>query len=141
MAVHGKNTSVKVDNAAGVLTDLSSIGKDSGLQRSINTADASHYGTTAKEYVAGQSDATFSISGLWSATADAMLNDVYEATVAGTIDSTTVEYGPAGNTTGKPKYTQECIMTGYDVTGSVGDLVQATVSFQRTGETTRGTFA
>ena len=140
MAVHGKNTYVAMDNAAGTLTDITDIGTDAGLSRSLDTADASHFGTSAKEYVAGQNDATFSISGLFDSTQDAMINEAFEALADGTLASLTVEYGPAGSTLGKPKYSQECIITSYDVSGSVGDLVQASLNFQRTGATTRSTF-
>lgn len=141
MATHGKRSFVQMDNASGALTDISSIGKDATLSRSTDTADASHFGTQDKEYVAGMTDATFEIKGLFTTAQDEMISDVYDAQAAGTIDSITVEYGPEGNTTGKPKYTQETILTGVDVAGSVGDLVSLSLKFQRTGGTTRDVYA
>lgn len=145
MATHGKRSHFKMDSAAGTLTDLTSIGKDATFSRSTDTADASHFGTQDKEYVAGLSDATFSIKGLFTTAQDAFITEAYEAQNAGTVggsgDTLTVEYGPEGNASGKPKYTQETILTSVEVTGSVGDLVGLSLNFQRTGPSERDTYS
>lgn len=140
MAVHGKNTYIAIDDADGDLTDISDIGTESGLSRSLDTADASHFGSQAKEYVAGQDDATGTVSGLFTPAQDAMLNAAFEALISGARPSLTFRYGPAGSTLNQPYYEQEVIITSYEVTGSVGDLVTANLSLQRTGPTTRGSF-
>lgn len=143
MATHGKRTTFKMDNAAGVLTDLTSIGKDASFSRSTDMADASHFGTQDKEYVPGMSDATFTINGLFTTAQDAMISAAYDAQNAGNVggaglgDSLTTEYCPEGAATGKPKYTQECYITSVDVTGSTGDLVGLSIGFQRTGSSVR----
>jgi nitric oxide synthase oxygenase domain/subunit len=85
-------------------------------------------------------DATSSWSGFFTPTQDAVLSGLVDAFAAGTIASTAMVYGPAGGSTGKVKYTQNVIVTGYEVSGSVGDLVTATVSMQRTGPSTRSVF-
>lgn len=143
MATHGKRTVFKMDSAAGVLTDLTSIGKDATFSRSTDMADASHFGMQDKEYVAGMSDATFSIKGLFTSAQDAIISAAYDAQNAGNVggaglgETLTVEYNPEGTATGKPKYTQECLITSIEVTGSVGDLVALSINFQRTGSSTR----
>lgn len=141
MAVHGKRTYIAIDNAAGALTGLTDIGRDTTMSRSTDMADASHYGIQDKEYVAGMSDGTFSVAGLFSATQDAMINAAWEAQNDGTVDSLTFVYGPEGNATGKVRYESEVLITSYEVSGSIGDLVQASLNLQRTGGTTRTTFA
>lgn len=141
MAVHGKRTYIAIDNAAGVLTDITNIGRETTFGRTTDMADASHYGVQDKEYVAGQSDGSFSVSGLFDATQDAMINAAWEAQNAGTVDSLTFVYGPEGNADGKVRYTSEVLITSYEISGSVGDLVQATLNLQRTGSTTRDAFA
>lgn len=140
MATHGKRSHVKMDNASGILTDITSIGKDATFGRSTDTADASHFGLNDKEYVAGLNDATFAIKGLFTAAQDQMINETYEAQSAGTLETVTVEYGPEGSAAGKPNYTQECIITSIEITGSVGDLVGLSLNFQRTGATVRATY-
>ena len=141
MAVHGKSTFVSLGDASALATDMSSDMNQAGLSRSVDTAESTGFGEVAKKYVAGMEDATSSWSGFFTAAQDAVLSGLVDAFAAGTIDSTEMVYGPAGNSTGKVKYTQDVILTGYEVSGSVGDLVTATVSMQRTGPSVRGTFA
>lgn len=144
MATHGKRTVFKMDNAAGTLTDLTSIGKDATFSRSTEMADASHFGTQDKEYVPGLSDATFAIKGLFTTAQDALITAAYDAQNAGTVggagETLTVEYGPEGSASGKPKYTQETLITSIEITGSVGDLVGLSINFQRTGGTERDVY-
>lgn len=141
MAVHGKSTFVSLANVAGTAVDMSEDMNQAGISRSVDTADASGFGTVAKKYVAGLEDATASWSGFFTPAQDAVLHALVGALAADTIQSTEMVYGPGGDGTGKVKYTQQVIITSYEVTGSVGDLVSANVSMQRTGPTTRATFA
>jgi hypothetical protein len=135
--VHGKSAVFKLDNSSGTLVDYSSYLNDVSLSRSIETAETTTFGVagSAKTYIVGLSDATFSISGLFDSAAD--------ATLAGVLGFATVldfEYGPTGSTAGMVKYTGFCIMTGYNISASVGDAVQATADFQVTGQITRTTW-
>jgi hypothetical protein len=141
MAVHGKSTFVSIADASASAVDMSSDMNQAGLSRSLDTAESTGFGEVAKKYVAGMEDATSSWSGFFTAAQDEVLSGLVDAFAAGTIDSTEMVYGPAGSATGKVKYTQQVIVTGYEVSGSVGDLVTATVSMQRTGPSVRGTFA
>ena len=136
--VHGKSAVFKLDNASASLVDYSQYLNDVSLSRSIETAETTTFGVSgsAKTYIVGLSDATFSISGLFDATADATL-----AGVLGFATALNFNYGPAGSTAGLVKYTGTCIMTGYNISAAVGDAVQATADFQVTGPITRGTWA
>jgi predicted secreted protein len=135
---HGKNASFKVDNSGGTLTDISSYLNEVSLPRSIETAETTSFQTAggAKTYVVGLNDSTVSISGTWDATLDAHL-----AGILGQDASVSFEYGPEGTGTGAVKYTGEGLMTSYETSSPVADVVTFSAEFQVTGTVTRGTFA
>jgi len=135
--VHGKSAVFKLDDSGGTLRDLSSYLDDLSFPRDIETAETTTFGVagSAKTYIVGLSDATISISGKFDATADG-----YLAGVLGQSATLSFEYGPAGSTGGLVKYSGECIMTSYEVSASVGDVVTASADFQVTGQITRGTW-
>jgi len=134
---HGKSAVFKLDNSSSTLVDYSSYLNDVSLSRSIETAETTTFGVSgsAKTYIVGLSDANFSVSGLFDATADSTL-----AGVLGFATALDFEYGPTGSTASMTKYTGTCIMTGYNISASVGDVVQATADFQVTGQITRTTW-
>lgn len=135
--VHGKSAVFKLDDSGGTLRDLSSYLDDLSFPRDIETAETTTFGVagSAKTYIVGLSDATISISGKFDSTADG-----YLAGVLGQSATLSFEYGPAGSTGGLVKYSGECIMTSYEVSASVGDVVTASADFQVTGQITRGTW-
>lgn len=134
---HGKNASFKVDNSGGTLTDISTYIHEVTLPRAIETAETTTFQVTggSKTYVTGLNDATISISGKFDATIDAHL-----AGILGSDSSVSFEYGPSGSTTGMVKFTGESIMTKYDLSSPVGDVVSFSADFQVTGPITRATF-
>jgi hypothetical protein len=132
---HGKSTVFKVDNNAGTLTDISNTLTDVSFPQSVDTAETSAFGSSAKSYVVGLTDATLSISGNFDATVDAHL-----AAIVGKADSVSFEYGPEGSTVGFVKYTGESLLTSYEKSGAIGDVVTYSAEFQVTGAITRGTY-
>lgn len=138
--VHGKNAYIQLDNSAGTLTNITSISNEITFSRSIDTAETSIFGVAAKQYITGQNDATISLSGLFDATLAATIEGTIDALIAGTNASATLEFGPAGSATGNKKYTQEVIVTKYEIGMPVGDVVSLSVDFQRTGATTVTTY-
>jgi predicted secreted protein len=133
--IHGKGAFISVGG-----TDLTPYANEVGMPRDIDTADTSHFGTQSKTYITGMDDSTVSIAGLWDSAADAAINTIIGQLLAGTIQSTPVIYGPAGNATGKPQFSLQAIVTGYEVSASAGDVVSFSLSLQRTGSTTTGAF-
>jgi len=133
---HGKSTVFKVDNNAGSLTDISNTLTDVSFPQSVDTAETSAFGSSAKSYVVGLSDATLSVSGNFDATVDAHL-----AAIVGKADSVSFEYGPEGSTAGYVKYTGEALLTSYEKSGAIGDVVSYSAEFQVTGAITRGTYS
>jgi hypothetical protein len=139
--VHGKNAYIQIDNSLGSLTDISTISNEVSYSESIETAETSVFGTSAKQYITGMNDATVSVSGLFDATSAGVIEGTIAALISGTLASATLVFGPEGNGTGKKKYTMETIVTSYEIGAPVGDVVSLSVEFQRTGATTIGTFS
>jgi hypothetical protein len=133
---HGKSTVFKVDNSGGSLTDISNTLTDVSFPQSVDTAETSTFGSSAKSYVVGLTDSTLSISGNFDATVDAHL-----AAVLGQAASLSFEYGPEGSTAGYVKYTGEAYLTSYEKSGAIGDVVSYSAEFQVTGAITRGTYS
>jgi len=133
---HGKSTVFKVDNSSGTLTNISDTLTDVSFPQSVDTAETSTFGSSAKSYVVGLTDSTVSISGNFDATVDAHL-----AGILGQAASVSFEYGPEGSTNGFVKYTGECYLTSYEKSGAIGDVVTYSAEFQVTGAVTRGTYS
>ena len=133
---HGKSTVFKVDNNAGSLTDISNTLTDVSFPQSVDPAETSAFGSSAKSYIVGLTDSTLSISGNFDATVDAHL-----AAIVGKADSVSFEYGPEGSTAGMVKYTGEALLTSYEKSGAIGDVVTYSAEFQVTGAITRGAYA
>lgn len=133
--VHGKSAVFKIDDSGGTLRDISAYLEDISFPRSIETAETTTFGKSAKTYITGLTDSTISISGKFDSTADG-----YLAGIIGQSATVSFEYGPAGSTGGNVKYSGECIMTSYEVSATVGDVVTATAEFQVTDTVTRGTW-
>ena len=133
---HGKSTVFKVDNNAGSLTDISNTLTDVSFPQSVDTAETSAFGSSAKSYIVGLTDSTLSISGNFDATVDAHL-----AAIVGKADSVSFEYGPEGSTATYVKYTGEALLTSYEKSGAIGDVVTYSAEFQVTGAITRGTYS
>jgi hypothetical protein len=133
---HGKSTVFKVDNAGGSLTDISNTLTDVSFPQTVDTAETSTFGSSAKSYVVGLTDSSLSVSGNFDATVDAHL-----AGVLGQAASLSFEYGPEGSTAGYVKYTGEAYLTSYEKSGAIGDVVSYSAEFQVTGAITRGTYS
>ena len=133
---HGKNSQFTIADSGAVVRDISTALNSVTMPRSIETLETTSFGSSSKSYVVGLTDSTLSISGNFDATVDAHL-----AGVLGQAASLSFEYGPEGSTNGLVKYTGECILTSYEKSGAIGDVVTYSAEFQVTGAVTRGTYA
>lgn len=134
---HGSKAKFSLDNNAGTLTDISAYITGISMPRSIDTAEVSVMGNTAKQYVTGLEDGTFSLDIKFDPVIDALLDGIkFGITGGGTVS---FRYDPAGSTTGLPRYSGECWLTGYEVGTDVGDAATISVSLQTTGGITRST--
>lgn len=137
---HGKNTVFKLDNSSNALQDISTSCDNISFPRTIETGDTSAFGTTAKTYVVGLSDSKISVGGKFDATTDAQIAAVIAAIDAGTLPTASFEYGPEGSASGRVKYSGEALITSYEISGSVNDMVPFSMELQVTGAVTRGTW-
>jgi hypothetical protein len=131
---HGKNTSFKIDNSGGTPTDISDTLNSVSFPRDAEVVETTSFGSNDRTYIVGFKNGTFSIEGTYDAATDAVLAGILGA------DEGTFEYGPEGTAAGRIKYSGEAILTSYEVSGSVGDAVAFTGTFQVSGAVTRGTF-
>ena len=132
--VHGSDSSFKLDNASGSLTDISTYVNNVDSPETADVAETSTLGASNKTYIVGLKDATISLGGLFDATVDAILG-----AVVGQSATLSFEYSPEGTASGKVKYTGECILTSYTLSSPVGDVVGFSADLQVSGAVTRGT--
>ncbi len=133
---HGKVASIKMDNAAGTLFDLSGISNSVDRPLSLGTGETTSFQMNDKAYIAGLRDGTISIGGSYDNTLDATIQAAFDAVAVGTVTSLTIEYGPQGTTAGKPKETFEVIPTNYTKSTAVAGVGTFKLDCQRTGATT-----
>lgn len=132
--VHGKSTDFALDDTSGTSRNISNVLTSVDFPETIDTAETTAFGSSAKSYIVGLSDATISISGLWDATVDGYIRGGAEPASRSFI------YGPAGSTAGNVKYTGEAIVTNYSTSNPVGDVVTFSLDLQVTGAVTRTTY-
>ena len=132
--VHGKSTNFTLDDTSGTVRNISDTLTSVDFPASIDTAETTAFGATAKSYIVGLEDATISLSGIWDATVDGYITGGAEPA------SRTFVYGPAGSTVSNIKYTGECILTSYAISNPVGDVVTYSIDLQVTGAVTRTTY-
>ena len=131
---HGKGADFRLDNSGGSLTNISTYLDDVSFPQTIETAETTTFGASSKSYIVGLRDATISLSGKQDATLDAHIS-----AVLGPAATLSFQYSPEGTGSGAIKYTGECIVTGYDVSAPIGDVVSVSIDLQVSGDVTRAT--
>ena len=132
--VHGKSTHFEIDDTGGSSRDISDTLTSVDFPETVDVAETTAFGSSAKSYIVGLTDATVSVSGIWDATVDGYFKGGAEPA------SRTFIYGPAGDTGGNVKYTGEAILTSYSTSNPIGDVVTFSAEFQCSGTITRTTF-
>lgn len=122
--IHGK-TALVLQNEF----DLSSYFNDVSLSRSIETAETTAFGASAKAYIVGLIDGTISLSGMFDGAANAIDAEITD--VLGSNDGAVVSISVSGDTTiGTRMVSATGKLTSYEVTAPVGDVVSANAEFQ-----------
>lgn len=137
---HGKSAYFALDGTAGSLVAISNTLNDITMPRAVETAETTAFGDSDKTYITGLGDATISISGMFDATVDTMLNGDIANLKSGSVASLSFEYGPAGSVASNPKFTGEALITSYEIGSPVGDVVTYSLELQVTGAVTGTTF-
>lgn len=134
---HGKSTVLKLGTAGtpGTVVDRSDGLDNVTFPREVDTAETSTFGSTAKTYVVGLTNATMSFTGKFDATYDAAFSGI-----VGLDTPVSFEYGPEGSVTGRVKYSGTLILTSYETSGAIGDVVGVSAQAQITGPVTRSSY-
>lgn len=139
--VHGKSGVFKIDGTeGGALVDISSSVKSVTESLPAELADITALGDSGHKSVPGLLNGTLTLDLFWDAAAS-NVDAIFGAAALGQAATRSFEWGPEGSTTGKVKYSGEVWVASYEITGSVDDVVSATVELQIDGVATRGTFA
>ncbi len=123
---HGKNVNVFIDEF-----DFSTFFNDVSASTSVDTAESSAFGTSAKTYVVGHRDGTVSLSGMFEGTASTGTDDFFN-TALGNATKALVIVAPSGHSNGAGAIMLEADNTSYEVSGAIADIVQASAEFQST---------
>lgn len=137
---HGKNAYFALDGTAGSLVVISDTLNEVSLPREIETAETTTFGLGDKTYITGLGDATISLSGMLDSTVDAMIAGNIANLKSGSVASLSFEYGPSGSAASSPKLSGEALITSYEVSSPVGDVITYSLELQVTGGVTAGTF-
>lgn len=132
---HGKAAVFKIDDSGGTLRNISDALNSISFPREAEVLETTSFGSSDRTYIVGFKNGTISIEGSYDATYDG-----YLAGVLGQDATLSFEYGPEGSTVTYTKYTGECIMTSYESTAGVGDVVSFSAEFQISGAVTRGAY-
>ena len=121
---HGKNVKVYVDEF-----DFSSYFNDVSAATTVETAETSTFGSSAKEYIPGLMDGTVSLSGLFEGTADTGTDDYFSSILGGAAKQKVI-VAEEGHALGYRAVMLESDTTSYEVSGAIADVVQASAEFQ-----------
>jgi len=133
--VHGKDSHITINSV-----DLSAYCDSVTFNDGTEVGETTGMGQESKSYIAGLDDATLSLSGRWDSTATTGPNAVLTAIKAGKV-AVTFEFGPEGSANGAIKKSGSVLITAYNTSAPVGDIVAFTAEFQVTGDVTSGTFS
>lgn len=117
-------------------TDLSAFITSSELGRTKDSHETTGYGVTAKTYIGGLEDATFSMEGIYDDGASDTPRTVLMPMLAADAAATTIVRRPEGTGSGRAQESFSAILVDYTESNPVGDLVTFSAEFQVTGDIT-----
>lgn len=138
--IHSKLSKFKLDTAGGVLTDISDHVDEISFPEELEETETTTFGATARAYMAGFANASFTVGGFWSRTLHGQLKALKEGFRDGTLASATFEYAPEGTDSGDIKLTGEAVMLNYEKTSAIEDPVRWSCEFRVTGVVTDTTY-
>lgn len=137
---HGKNAYFAVDDSGGTLRNISGhVDNVSGLPGARALADVTAFGDAGERFYPGLQGLTFTVSGHFDAEATTGSATVLNGLRTHTATSS-FEFGPDSNTSGRVKYSGEAWLENLDVSVSVKDKVPFSATFRLDNGLTVGTF-
>lgn len=125
--VHGKGTAVTIDD-----NDLSAYANNVTFTRTADSHETTTFGKNSKTYVSGLKDGTATVEGIYDSTAATGPGAVFRPLLGGA--SVVLVYEPEGTGVGKPLATVSVIVTSYEETAPVADMVTWSAELQFTGD-------
>jgi len=129
---HGKNVNVFIDEF-----DFSTYFNDVSASTTVDTAETSAFGTSAKTYVVGHRDGTVSLGGMFEGTASTGTDEFFDNAL-GNATKALVIVAPEGHSNGAGAIMLEADDTSYEVSSAIADIVQASAEFQSTDAVEHG---
>lgn len=123
---HGRGTALLLDDE-----DVSVFFREAAINRTVDLAETSTYGTFDKTYVVGMRDATFTLAGLFSGGSDEI--DAQLAGIIGQEAEYAFTYAPEGLTLGRRLYVAAVDNINYEVSSPLTDMVGTSAEFQASG--------
>jgi hypothetical protein len=121
--VHGKGTATTIGD-----DDLSPYSNNVAFNRSADNHDVTTFGKNSKVYAAGLKDGTGTISGIYDNTALVSPGVVLRPLVG--APAVELVYMPEGLGSGKPSATVDVLVTAYEETSPVADMVTWSATLQ-----------
>lgn len=116
---HGKDSSFKLDNAGGVLTDLGAYVTNVQVPKQIAMADTTTIGDSDASQIPGIKSGTITVTALSDPALITHLNGIY-----GLAATSSYEWGPHGTTNGLPRIFGECRLRQWTPASGVGNAAQ-----------------
>lgn len=140
-AAHGKDSYIAIEDSAGTtLRNITPYVKSVDFNRSNDANDTTTKGAEGKTYRPGLTDGEIRLTGLWDDTADTGSRIVLKS-LLGIETAVGFEWGPEGNGAGAIKDSGDCVLTQYDESSPVDDMVAFTATLKISGDVTTGTFS
>ena len=118
--VHGKDSKLFLNN-----NDFGQYFNNVDFNRTADIAETTAFGNDDKNYIAGDKDGTISLTGMFDATADAILQPFL-----GSSTDTDICIGADGITDGKSIFFGTGVVTNYGQSSPVGDVVATSLDLQ-----------
>ncbi len=109
--------------------DVSAYFNEVSASRSVETAETTTFGSSAKTYIVGLQDGTLSLNGLFEGSADATDEELTQT--LGSDAGMIVTVAPTGSlAVGSRVMSLKGKLTSYEISSPVGDVVSASSEFQ-----------
>jgi len=131
---HGKDTHFTLDD-----TDLTLRLDEVSMPDEIQAAESTVFGQGAKSFQPGLEEATISLSGKYQADVEELYAQIKAKQRVGTLIPWI--YGPEGPGEGRRRRTGEGVVTSFETSNPVGDIVSFDIEIQVSGVVTYDTFS
>jgi len=131
---HGKDTHFTLDD-----TDLTLRLDEVSMPDEIQAAESTVFGQGAKSFQPGLEEATISLSGKYQADVEELYASIKAKQRVGTLIPWI--YGPEGPGEGRRRRTGEGVVTSFETSNPVGDIVSFDIEIQVSGVVTYDTFS